>query len=386
MSGICLVDARKFESQVLPKLPTSSMNIWQKISHGTLEYHELAQIVETDPILAGEVIRITNSSFYGLQRKIGSVLRAVILLGNKTIRSLVRGLILRKVKFNSAHLSTQEQQDIWSHNLTTAILARSLAVQSNLCDPEEAFLTGLLHDIGKLINPTEAEILINLQGKVIPLDLHVEMATLLCAHWNMPENIGQVILWHHQSLSPVDTNVKGLHTILRVANTLAKIAGYASDLNCPVDISSMEDYLKLGGKMEQLRQVLLHLPEAVKSLAAPFGLQVHEKHSFEVNQKYVIGLEISNKGLATLVDLMISKLGYTPANYYGSRNDNLKINIIIHDRPTPEQALNKNQIAEISLIELVQKKIISLDNLTSDHLNLFADMIVQSMMKVVTHV
>ncbi len=107
---------------------------------------ELGQLIETDPALSMRVIRLANTPYYGLSRRVGSAWRAVTIIGFATVRAIAASAAFGLFADQKHPLP----KDFWSHSMATAagasVVARHLGVQ-----PGEAFSAGLLHDIGKAL-------------------------------------------------------------------------------------------------------------------------------------------------------------------------------------------------------------------------------------------
>src|SRR5882757_3577299 len=108
----------------------------------------LHKIVAHDPALATRILKVVNSAFYGLPGQIGSVERAIVLLGLNAIKNIAvaasLGQLFRGVKLCDGFTA----KDLWTHCIAVGVVARDLAQQMKLPLAEEAFLAGIMHDIG----------------------------------------------------------------------------------------------------------------------------------------------------------------------------------------------------------------------------------------------
>src|SRR3954449_2025910 len=113
---------------------------------------QLHKIVAHDPALATRILKVVNSAFYGLPGQIGSVERAIVLLGLNAIKNIAvatsLGQLFRSVKLCEGFTA----KDLWTHCIAVGVTARELARQMKVPIADEAFLAGLIHDVGMLVS------------------------------------------------------------------------------------------------------------------------------------------------------------------------------------------------------------------------------------------
>src|ERR1051325_1273541 len=138
----------------LDKLPPFSpvlAKLLATLSDDNVSFGELAGIIETDAVLAGNLLRVVNSPLYGHIATINSVRHAVAILGSVKIRNLVLGLSVSR-RWAGAHVPGQwNARQFNAHSLAVAVLSDLIALDAPVPYPEGAFTAGLLHDIGKLL-------------------------------------------------------------------------------------------------------------------------------------------------------------------------------------------------------------------------------------------
>src|SRR3712207_1545308 len=112
---------------------------------------QLHKIVAHDPALVTRILKVVNSAFYGLPGQIGSVERAIVLLGLNAIKNIAvaasLGQLFRGVKLCDGFTA----KDLWTHCIAVGVTARQLAKQMKLPLADEAFLAGMIHDVGMLV-------------------------------------------------------------------------------------------------------------------------------------------------------------------------------------------------------------------------------------------
>lgn len=132
----------------LPVLPLTLIKVIEVANIPDPDAKVIADCIRTDAVVAGEVLSLVNSAAYAAATPIKDLQRAVVHVGTRKIRSLMIAVAARLTVFRSCDAARAQQ--LWLHSLATAVLARSIA-RDVAADPEEAFLAGLLHDVGKTV-------------------------------------------------------------------------------------------------------------------------------------------------------------------------------------------------------------------------------------------
>ncbi|WP_343586380.1 HDOD domain-containing protein [Herbaspirillum sp.] len=132
----------------LPALPHIVLELFRALDKEDVDANFLSQKISYDQALAAKVLGLANSSFYGMQGKVGSIAYAVAVLGFGCIRSLATAAGLAQIF--SGRASSELHAQLWTHAIATALAARSLAkcIGEN---EDQAFIAGLLHNIGRLV-------------------------------------------------------------------------------------------------------------------------------------------------------------------------------------------------------------------------------------------
>jgi len=130
----------------LPQLPDIAAAMLRLLNQPENDTEELARIIASDPALAARVLRVANSSYYGFSRQIKTILDATVLLGQKTLRNLVLTMALKGLY----RLTDPSEKKLWEESMAHALGSQFLSTMSGIADPEEAFLAGLLANIGEL--------------------------------------------------------------------------------------------------------------------------------------------------------------------------------------------------------------------------------------------
>ena len=132
----------------IPTLPAYVFELSGLLSTAPVDLRRVCRVIRTDPSLAAQVIRLCNSAMLGLRGRVSNIEHAVILLGTERLRTLV--LTCSLVECVGNFLSPAELQSFWQHSLLTATLSERSALCLHYAEAEQAYLAGLLHDLGVL--------------------------------------------------------------------------------------------------------------------------------------------------------------------------------------------------------------------------------------------
>ncbi len=195
----------------LPTLPTVVAKIIELVDNPRTNATLLARLISTDPALTARMLKLANSAYYGFPRRIGTINLAIVVLGFNTVRDLaLSASLVDRFDLNEDH-DDSTLMGFWSHSVNTAVAARMLQRLTRSRVVGEAFVAGLLHDIGRLVmarylksEHQEIQEELKLSGRPIweieqeVLSMsHSEVGGLLCKRWNLPQNICDAITWHH---------------------------------------------------------------------------------------------------------------------------------------------------------------------------------------------
>lgn len=198
---------------------------------------DIAQVVKKDPATAARVLRLVNSSYFGLRHQVETLDHAISILGLKVIRSMALSVsVVASVKQMKVPGSFNHKR-FWEHCALTACLARTIAKEGKLVDAELAFDVGLLHDIGKLLLACYAtedfmSIVAIAQKEsrsfhdaeaVVMNTSHTEIGGWLAQKWNFSAELVHGIAAHHDVARATSDP---LIALCQFANALCKAKGY----------------------------------------------------------------------------------------------------------------------------------------------------------------
>lgn len=194
---------------------------------------EIGKAISNDVDLSARLLKIANSAFYGFASKIETITRAVTVIGDRELRSLVLATSAVEA-FNKIPIDIASMASFWRHSLQCAIVSRLISSQCGLKQQEQLFLSGLLHDIGHLVlflkcADLEKEIMVNAallnedvhkeEKKVLGFD-HAFAGGLLLSEWGLPASLVVPVSYHHEP--SLASEFKLETAIVHVANLVAK--------------------------------------------------------------------------------------------------------------------------------------------------------------------
>jgi HD-like signal output (HDOD) protein len=197
----------------LPSFPAIVSRLIKVVNSPESSAEDAAELIERDPGLTSKMIRLANSAFYGIPRSISSVSSAVVILGFNTIRSLVLSASVMKL-FPGSQKQAVDKERFWKHSIVSAMAAKIIVrhfINIRMMDPESAFCSGILHDIGKLIfnefmNDEYAEVrsfaekngisMLNAETKILGIN-HAEICKVVSDKWSLPLDLEYSLVYHH---------------------------------------------------------------------------------------------------------------------------------------------------------------------------------------------
>jgi len=277
----------------LPVLSGSVAKLMSLTQSNESNVSQIAEIIKTDVGLSAAILRITNSSAFGLLRKITSIDQAVVLLGFNSIRNvaLAIGLVNIFPPYDGPFLSKT-----WQRSISTGIAARELCSLNGNKNHEDAFTNGLLHDIGFIAlyvydNGLTSQLMekMELHGRVslseerqlMGID-HVEVGGLLAEKWKLPDNVKYAILHHHDDPEPKPRSSKNGNP--SPIDYLSSLVGDIFYLGKKEDsIRSFKDmsHESMGISNDKAEQLLHNIHPQLVEIANHFHIEIGSGNTYE---------------------------------------------------------------------------------------------------------
>jgi putative nucleotidyltransferase with HDIG domain len=265
----------------IPTLSPMLQKVISTVESSTADAHDLTDIISRDPSLTSKVLKVSNSAYYGFQKEVDNLDRAVALLGFHMIRSLAlsAGIIQTLPSRNRAVSFSRER--LWIHSLAVGTIMKEMAVRQGKKEESDSFfIAGLLHDIGKVVldqffakeyqraleesGCLESSSVCKAEEAYFGMD-HGEVGSILLHRWNFPESMCSLVAMDHKSEIPEGVNAADV-SMLHVADILSKEAGMGvSESIAPSEIPAADaDALKItGADLDDLRNFLSGAKEKI---------------------------------------------------------------------------------------------------------------------------
>ena len=262
----------------LATLPEVTLKIIKLVEDPDSTAQDLNKIITNDPALGARILKVVNSAFYGLPGQIGSTNRAIVLLGLNAVKNIAIAASLAKLFRGGQICPTFNARDLWHHSIAVGTGTRLLAAKASMGMPDEAFLAGLMHDIGIMVEiqarrPQFVEALERVrQDPSVKLRqaeenvigaTHEEFGTALCKLWKFPASFAYVTGYHHHPLD-VAHKQRSLTCLVHIADVIAaKLElGFTASVECANVSTDILQHVNLTS--QDLDQVAEELPSAME--------------------------------------------------------------------------------------------------------------------------
>jgi putative nucleotidyltransferase with HDIG domain len=233
----------------IPTLPTIVFELNKYLRDPDTSIKTVCDTIEKDQAIALKILKLVNSAFYGFKSKISDLRNAVVLLGYNAVRNAIVSLSVINAFPKRVQLMDFDISQFWKHSLAVAVTSKNIAQLSRKESPDNCFVGGLLHDVGKVILAqyfpklfeavwstlqNEHLTFYEAERKSLPID-HAKIGTHLAAKWQLPQGLIDAIRWHHdfQPESKSANFVKNIYLANFIVNA------YDIDPDLRLDLSKM---------------------------------------------------------------------------------------------------------------------------------------------------
>jgi len=258
-------------------LPEVTLKIIRLVEDPDSTAQDLNQVITNDPALGARILKVVNSAFYGLPGQIGSINRAIVLLGLNAVKNIAIAASLAKLFRGGQICPSFNARDLWHHSIAVATCTRLLAQKAKLGLPDEAFLAGLIHDIGVMVEmqarrakfveaveKMDAEGLTLRQAEQAVLGAtHEQFGMALCKTWKFPASFANVTGFHHRPMQLAAAN-RTMTALVHIAEVISARTGigYCKDVESQNVQSELLAELQL--TEQTLDEVAEALPQAIE--------------------------------------------------------------------------------------------------------------------------
>ena len=267
------------EKIILPEIPSVAFELKEVIEDPLSSAEHIARVVSRSPSLTAVLLKIVNSSFYGFPSKISTVSHAVSLIGTQEISVLALGISVLSI-FKNIPKETINMPSFLRHSLVCGLLSRVFAAHRNISQTEQLFVSGLLHDLGRLILyvyfPDEArnvlarsrnhnKLLYKEEKDYLGCD-HAQLGVQLMKQWKLPLGLENNVLYHH---NPSEAQQSVPATIVHLADIIVNSLGIGSSgekFIPPLDYNAWENLEISPNSFETIIGQAVHQFQAMESI------------------------------------------------------------------------------------------------------------------------
>ncbi|MGA2500009.1 MAG: HDOD domain-containing protein [Tepidisphaeraceae bacterium] len=259
----------------LPEVTSKIIAIVEDPDSSSADLHE---IVAHDPALVTRILKVVNSAFYGLPGQIASINRAIVLLGLNAVKNIAVAAGLGQL-FRGVRLCEEfTARDLWTHCVAVAVATSDLARGMRIPLIDEAFLAGMVHDVGLLVSlqlmpgqlcqaceeaRTSASSFCDIERGIMGVD-HQQLGQALCELWKFPRTCQLIAAYHHRpSAMPAESRL--LVTLVAVADVMCCAQRQGFNLTTINQSMSEIDYESAGLSQSVIAHTRERLPELMKS-------------------------------------------------------------------------------------------------------------------------
>lgn len=246
----------------LKTIPHVAIRLSQMTSDPNITAMEIEGIIRLDTALVVRLLRLINSAYYGLHQKIDSIAMAVVYLGMDNLRNMVIIEALKEIFRQGQQNDFFSRNQLWFHCVVVSICNQMISERIFRQKGEDAFLCGILHDIGmiieyQLIPDLFVQACKNHKSNTIPLTEyekqiigtdHSEVGSLLASEWKIPSEVQKGIKYHHKSMDNISPfSILGIIQIseyISCNQTYVAIPGMTVNLSPPLRIHIHENIAK----------------------------------------------------------------------------------------------------------------------------------------------
>ena len=248
------MDEQQFLKQLnkikdIPTLPTIVFELNQLLEDPETSIVKVSETIEKDQAVTLKILKLVNSAFYGFKSGVSDIRHAVVMLGFNAVRNAIVSVSIINALPKGLLFQDFEMGAFWKHSLAVAVTSKNIAQKAGVGSPDNCFVGGLLHDVGKVImaqyfQDMFIKVWTYMQKECLSFheaeqhELAVDHAMIgghLARRWSLPEGLIEAIRWH-QDFQPEIPNAKFV-MIIYLANIL--VNSYDENPECAIDMATL---------------------------------------------------------------------------------------------------------------------------------------------------
>lgn len=252
----------------LPHLPHVPQRVLTLLRQPMINYVGIAQVISQDQTLSASLLRLANAACYAGTHQVSNLETALARLGMKNIQSMMLRESIKSITIKKTAEGRSTAELLWKKSAASAVIMEQLAYAFGE-RPDEAYLAGLLHDIGEMVLLRLVHDYHKIANQKVPRNVfvylcqeyHEQIGGLLAEHWNLPASIQPLLRRHH---GPIDQNdaLRTQRCLLQITDMLVSLLGYGERLAYDLLHSPAATAIGFGADPKHL-DTLNHLPEVV---------------------------------------------------------------------------------------------------------------------------
>jgi HD-like signal output (HDOD) protein/signal transduction histidine kinase len=272
------------EIEKLPSLPHVLVKMLEVCQDANADFQKISRIVAQDAIITARVLVMANSPSYSFAVSVNTLERAVLVLGIDTLKTLIITVAVQQFFSNFGKQQGAYLKCFWTQSLSCALLSKSFAALTNFAQPEQAYLAGLLHNVGSLVLqsqfPERYHRMLDVMANSGELDIlqaevgefgvnHCNLGAELLASWGLDQFTCDAVRYHHEPLP----QLRDAHHLVKLVTLSALLA---EDDALGDNNSFLAADALFGLTAPLTREILLQIQTEVGRLAQSMGIDVND--------------------------------------------------------------------------------------------------------------
>ncbi len=216
-------------------MPSVVREVIELVSDSSTNIARLSAVLMKEPELMKSILRKANTPVFGFKNRVKSIDLAIVLLGFDTLQRTVSGVLIHNALRKMVD-ALFRYEEFWNHSVACAMIARYLGERSGACDPDDAFVAGLFHDIGYLLVHEQTRCGVR-SGAACPEALrkecftnHTETGRWVMERWQLPQSVVEAVRFHHTpELADIDPPLTAVVHAADVLCHARKLAGFSCE-------------------------------------------------------------------------------------------------------------------------------------------------------------